>query len=101
MKNCLLRSRLDDFGQLLHEAWLYKKNLDANISTSQIDQLYATGREKGALGGKILGAGGGGYLLFYCPFQKKHQVAEALEKAGGQVVKFSFEQRGLQIWDIR
>ena len=65
------------------------------------DQLYATGREKGALGGKILGAGGGGYLLFYCPFQKKHQVAEALEKAGGQVVKFSFEQRGLQIWDIR
>ncbi len=101
MKNCLLRGRLDDFGQLLHAAWLHKKNLDANISTSQIDQLYETGRENGALGGKILGAGGGGYLLFYCPFQKKHRVAEALERAGGQVVKFSFEQRGLQIWDIR
>jgi D-glycero-alpha-D-manno-heptose-7-phosphate kinase len=101
MKNCLLRGKLDDFGHLLHTAWLHKKHLDANISTSQIDLLYETGRKKGALGGKILGAGGGGYLLFYCPFQKKHHVAEALEKAGGQVVKFSFESRGLQIWETK
>lgn len=101
MKNGLLRGELDEFGHLLHTAWLYKKNLDANISTSQIDLLYDIGRASGALGGKILGAGGGGYLLFYCPFDKKHHVAEALEKAGGQVVKFSFEQRGLQIWEKR
>ncbi|HQG46537.1 MAG TPA: GHMP kinase, partial [bacterium] len=101
MKNCLLRGELDDFGHLLHTAWLYKKNLDANISTGQIDQLYDIGRKSGALGGKILGAGGGGYLLFYCPFDKKHHVAAALEKAGGQVVKFSFEPRGLHIWEKR
>ncbi|MBN2092104.1 GHMP kinase [candidate division KSB1 bacterium] len=101
MKNCLLRGQLDDFGNLLHEAWLQKKHLDENITTSQIDQLYEIGRKNGALGGKILGAGGGGYLLLYCPFQKKHFIAEALEKAGGQVVKFSFKQRGLQIWEIK
>jgi D-glycero-alpha-D-manno-heptose-7-phosphate kinase len=101
MKNCLLRGQLDDFGHLLHEAWLQKKQLDENISTSQIDSLYEVGRENGALGGKILGAGGGGYLLFYCPFQKKHLIAEALENAGGQVVKFSFEPRGLQIWEMK
>ncbi|HNW59790.1 MAG TPA: GHMP kinase [bacterium] len=99
MKNCLLRGELDDFGQLLHTAWLHKKNLDANISSTQIDLLYEIGREHGALGGKILGAGGGGFLLFYCPFDKKHHVAAALEKAGGEVVKFSFEPRGLQLWE--
>ncbi|MCI0516164.1 GHMP kinase [candidate division KSB1 bacterium] len=101
MKNCLLRGQLNEFGNLLHEAWLHKKHLDENITTDQIDQLYEIGREKGALGGKILGAGGGGYLLLYCPFQKKHLIAEALEKAGGQVVKFSFKQHGLQIWEIK
>jgi len=101
MKNCLLRSNLNEFGALLHEAWKNKKMLDMNISTSQIDELYEIARSNGALGGKILGAGGGGYLLLYCPFQKKHLVAEALEKAGGQVVKFGFEPQGLQIWEVK
>lgn len=99
MKNALLTGRLNDFGELLHAAWLHKKNLDANISNSHIDELYEAARERGAIGGKILGAGGGGYLLVYCPFDKKHLIAERLEQLGGQVVEFSFDHEGLQTWE--
>jgi D-glycero-alpha-D-manno-heptose-7-phosphate kinase len=101
MKNLLLRGKLAEFGALLHEAWLSKKNLDPNITNSQIDILYETARKYGALGGKILGAGGGGYLLLYCPFDKKHVIAKELEQAGGQVVPFSFGQRGLEVWEAK
>lgn len=101
LKNCLLKGQLNEFGDLLNDAWENKKKLDDKITNPQINELYEIARKNGVLGGKILGAGGGGYLLLYCPFQKKHLVAAALEKAGGQVVKFSFEQRGLQIWEAR
>ncbi|MBN1351622.1 GHMP kinase [candidate division KSB1 bacterium] len=101
LKNCLLKGKLNEFGRLLHDAWENKKKLNDKITSPIIDTLYEIGRKNGVLGGKILGAGGGGYLLLYCPFQKKHIVAAALEKAGGQVVKFSFEPRGLQIWEVR
>ncbi|MEI6914200.1 MAG: GHMP kinase [Armatimonadota bacterium] len=101
MKNFLLRGKLREFGELLHVAWEEKKKLDSQISNSQIDELYAAGRNAGAIGGKVLGAGGGGYLLFYCEFTKKHKVAEALEKVGGQVVDFRFEPHGVQSWEVR
>lgn len=60
---------LDDFGRMLHESWLIKKSLSAQVSTSQIDTIYDTAIKNGALGGKLLGAGGGGFILFYhyCP----------------------------------
>jgi len=99
MKNALLQGRVDDFGKLLHEAWLNKKNLDKNISSSQIDNLYDAARKNGAVGGKILGAGGGGYLLVFCPFDRKHIIAQKLEELGGQVVEFAFEFSGLQTWE--
>lgn len=99
MKKALLQSRLDNFGMILHEAWLNKKRLDKNISSSQIDELYAIARKHGAIGGKILGAGGGGYLLVFAPFEKKHIIAEKLEEKGGQVVDFSFDLEGMQSWD--
>jgi D-glycero-alpha-D-manno-heptose-7-phosphate kinase len=98
MKNALLQGRLDDFGALLHEAWEHKKRLDPCISSSQIDTLYHIARENGAIGGKILGAGGGGYLLVYCDFRKKHLIAQKLEECGGQVVQFGFDHLGLQTW---
>jgi D-glycero-alpha-D-manno-heptose-7-phosphate kinase len=101
MKNALLQGRLDDFGELLHEAWINKKKMAREISNDEIDQLYETARENGAIGGKITGAGGGGYLFLYCRFGAKHLVAEALEKLGAEVVDFSFEERGLQTWEIR
>ncbi len=101
MKNALLQGRLTDFGLLLHQAWINKKKMARQITNSTIDTLYDTARKHGALGGKILGAGGGGYLLLYCEFDKKHSVAEELEKLGGQVVEFTFEHRGLQTWEVK
>ncbi|MGB3713963.1 MAG: hypothetical protein WA996_05980 [Candidatus Promineifilaceae bacterium] len=100
MKNALLQGRLDDFGHLLHEAWINKKKMATQITNSNIETLYETALKNGALGGKILGAGGGGYLLLYCQFDKKHIIAEALEKLGGQVVEFSFDNYGLQTWEV-
>lgn len=99
MKNALLQGHLDDFGHLLHQAWQTKKCLDPAITTPQIDEMYETARGEGAIGGKILGAGGGGYLLLYCPFDRRHVVAAGLERLGGQVVDFGIEFRGLQTWE--
>jgi len=65
--NYLQKNKLNDFGSLLHEAWTVKKKLSAKISNSNIDELYEEGLRNGAIGGKLLGAGGGGYILFYVP----------------------------------
>ena len=64
-----------------------------------MDTLYTAGRAAGATGGKLLGAGGGGYLLLLCPFERRHRIAQALEEAGGQVVPFNFDLQGLQVWE--
>jgi len=101
LKNALLRGKLDDFGALLDTAWANKKKMAAQISDPHIDELYETARQHGALGGKITGAGGGGYMFFYCQFGKKHRVAEQLERLGAQIVDFSFDLRGLQTWEVR
>lgn len=101
MKNALLLGKIDVLGELLHEAWLKKKKLDRSISSHKIDELYLVARKNGAVGGKILGAGGGGYLLVLCKFDRKHIVAEKLEKAGGQIVEFGFEFRGLDTWKAK
>ncbi|MEI7690678.1 MAG: GHMP kinase [bacterium] len=100
MKCSLLQGRLDDFGDILHEAWVKKRCLDKNISNAQIDDLYEVARKNGATGGKILGAGGGGYLLVFCPFEKKHIIAKRLEETGGQIVNFAFDFNGLQTWEV-
>ncbi len=100
LKNALLQGRLTDFGRLLHEAWINKKKMAKQITTAAIDELYEAARQHGALGGKILGAGGGGYLLLFCEFDKKHIVAEKLEALGGQIVDFTFDRHGLQTWEV-
>jgi D-glycero-alpha-D-manno-heptose-7-phosphate kinase len=100
MKNALLRNELDQFGDLLHEGWVHKRRLASAITNPGIDALYDIARENGALGGKLLGAGGGGYLLLFCEFDKRHVVAERLEAAGGQLVDFGFEKRGVQTWEV-
>lgn len=98
MKNALLKRQLDDFGDLLHSAWESKKGLSPRISNDSIDELYEVARKNGAIGGKITGAGGGGYMLLYCQFEKKHKVAEALKVLGAMPAEFAFETRGLQTW---
>jgi len=101
MKNALLQGKLNNFGRLLHCAWESKKKMATKITAPFIDEMYEAACKKGALGGKILGAGGGGYLLVYAPFNKRHLIAEELKRSGGQIVNFDFEFRGLRTWEIR
>lgn len=100
MKAALLRDRVRHFGELLHTAWLAKKDLDPGITTPIIDTLYEAAMRAGAVGGKLLGAGGGGYLLVFCPFDRRQGIARALEEAGGTIVPYALEERGLQTWTV-
>jgi len=70
--------RLDDFGRLLHEQWKLKRELSSKISTSQIDEIYETGIKIGALGGKLIGAGGGGFMLFIARPEQQDRIKAAL-----------------------
>ncbi len=101
MKKALLRGELNEFGKLLHYAWKSKKKMASQISTPFIEEMYEAARRRGALGGKILGAGGGGYLLIYAPFERKQRIIQALEKLGGQMVDFDFELEGVRSWEAR
>jgi D-glycero-alpha-D-manno-heptose-7-phosphate kinase len=98
MKNALLTNHLSEFGNLLHCVWTSKKKLSNRISNPLIDELYEEARKKGALGGKITGAGGGGYIVFYCDFEKRHKVAERLCSMGVFPTEFAFEADGMQTW---
>jgi D-glycero-alpha-D-manno-heptose-7-phosphate kinase len=100
IKRALLLGQLDRFGELLHEGWEQKKRTAKGVTTPYIDELYEAAREAGALGGKIAGAGGGGYLLLYVPFQKKHFVRNRLTELGGQVLNFRFDQSPMQTWRV-
>jgi len=77
-KKCLCGGALDEFGATLHQGWELKKQLASKITNSEIDELYRTARKAGAIGGKITGAGGGGFLLLYCPREKQDNVRAAL-----------------------
>lgn len=99
MKEALLRARLDDFGELLHEGFINKKRMNPEVTDgTNAEALYEAARRNGAVGGKLMGAGGGGYLLLYCHTHRQHQVRKALEAIGGRFANFSFDQAGLQVW---
>jgi D-glycero-alpha-D-manno-heptose-7-phosphate kinase len=100
MKNALLRRRLTEFGELLGTAWDYKQRMSPKIATPFISEAYGRAIDAGALGGKVTGAGGGGYMLFYCPFHRKHRVAEALIDLGAEVTEFGFAHEGLSTWTV-
>lgn len=86
---------LDDFGRLLNETWLLKRSISKKISTDMIDELYSAAMNAGALGGKLLGAGGGGCLLFYVPENMQENVRKAL--SGLVEIRFRFENEGTKI----
>ncbi|ABC32811.1 predicted kinase related to galactokinase and mevalonate kinase [Hahella chejuensis KCTC 2396] len=98
MKKALLTGRPDEFGKLLDYAWQEKKKMAATISNGQLDQIYEDAVKAGALGGKVSGAGGGGFMMFYCESTRKRRVMEALVKAGVEVMSFNFELSGVQSW---
>jgi D-glycero-alpha-D-manno-heptose-7-phosphate kinase len=91
-KAALEGGRLLEFGQLMHEHWEHKKNRSKGMSNPQIDEWYELGLKNGALGGKVVGAGGGGFLMFYA--DNKNKLRSALEKAGLEEVRFSFDFEG-------
>ncbi|HYA57048.1 MAG TPA: GHMP kinase [Thermoplasmata archaeon] len=101
MKNELLRGNIDEMGRLLDEGWAFKKRFTDGISNETVDAIYARAREAGALGGKLVGAGGGGYILLFCDFARKAKVAKAVQDAGGRVTEFALEMNGLQTWAVR
>lgn len=101
LRNHLLRGRLLQFGQGLHEAWQFKRQFSDKISNSRLDRIYADALDHGAVGGKLLGAGGGGFFLFYVTPFRKHELIANLESSGLKVQPFRFEQQGLRAWSAR
>jgi D-glycero-alpha-D-manno-heptose-7-phosphate kinase len=102
MKEALLKGRLDSFGAMLHEGFVHKKSMSPDVTEgTNADLLYEEARRHGAIGGKLMGAGGGGYLLIYCETHRQHDVRKAVEGAGGRFVNFSIEPSGVQVWRTR
>jgi len=91
-ENILKNGDLNDFGKLLHESWIEKKSLSSNISNSNIDNIYHFAIRNGALGGKLLGAGGGGFFLFYVPKKNQKKFIKSLKKM--IVIPFKFSDEG-------
>lgn len=100
MKEALLKGELQKIGKILDFGWQHKKQMADNISNSEIDALYNKILAAGATGGKISGAGGGGFMFFYCPGNSRHEVIQKLEAMGGQVKRYEFVTTGLQTWTI-
>jgi D-glycero-alpha-D-manno-heptose-7-phosphate kinase len=100
MKDTLLRGDLDKIGEILHFGWQNKKQMASSISNALIDSIYNKAVENGATGGKISGAGGGGFMFFYCPAVTKIKVAKSIEQLGGKVQPFKFTKEGLTTWTI-
>jgi D-glycero-alpha-D-manno-heptose-7-phosphate kinase len=101
MRNHLLRGRLLQFGEALHEAWQFKRQFSTKISNNRLDQIYETARTNGAIGGKLLGAGGGGFFLFYVTPFRKLELMNCLKSMNLRVQPFRFERDGLQAWTAR
>jgi D-glycero-alpha-D-manno-heptose-7-phosphate kinase len=98
MKDALLRGHLVRFGELLGAAWEAKRRMSPQISSGSIEAAYETAIRAGAIGGKVTGAGGGGFILFAVPFDRRHLVAEALSETGAEVEEFAFDRRGIRTW---
>jgi D-glycero-alpha-D-manno-heptose-7-phosphate kinase len=97
----LLRGlKIAEFGRLLHEAWEVKKAFSPYIAPPQVDDIYAMAQRHGAWGGKITGAGGGGFMVFACPFDRRLELERVLEEAGVRVRPFSFTTQGVHAWSV-
>jgi D-glycero-alpha-D-manno-heptose-7-phosphate kinase len=100
MKEAILMGELDKIGPILDFGWQYKKNLAKGVSNEYIDDIYVTAMNNGATGGKISGAGGGGFMFFYCPGNSRTRVIDSLQKFGGQTKRYEFTDKGLKTWTI-
>ncbi len=106
IRDCLVSknpAEVKKIGSYLHEAWLAKKELSGNISNGEIDQLYENGLKMGATGGKLLGAGNGGYILFFVPPEKRMNLKKSISQYSQEILDFKFERNpvGTQVWQVR
>lgn len=101
MKEALLKGRLYEMGEILDYGFQQKRKMAHNISNDSIEEIYDAAKKAGASGGKISGAGGGGFMTFYCPANTRHKVAEALNNFGGEIKPYRFTKEGLRTWSIQ
>ncbi|MBP9214851.1 MAG: dehydrogenase [Chitinophagaceae bacterium] len=98
MKDALLRGQLNEIGKILDYGFQQKRNMAHNISNNSIEAIYEAAKKAGATGGKISGAGGGGFMVFYCPGNTRYHVMETLASFGGVIRPYSFTKHGLKTW---
>jgi len=98
MKDTLLKGNVKYFADLLHESWLLKRKMNNGVTNDFVEECYNTARKNGALGGKLLGAGGSGYLLIYAAPLYQKRIKEALAKRSVIQEVFKFNQNGLEVW---
>ncbi|MCF8225212.1 MAG: dehydrogenase [Bacteroidales bacterium] len=98
MKEVLLKGELDRMGEILNLGWEYKQQMADNIVNEEILDLYNKAMRAGASGGKISGAGGGGFMLFYCPNNSRHSVIRELDKTRVNIHRYEFTKTGLRTW---
>jgi D-glycero-alpha-D-manno-heptose-7-phosphate kinase len=97
MRLTLKNGDLRNFGMLLHKAWQAKRRVSSKISTARIDAMYEAARSAGALGGKITGAGGGGFLLLFCPEEQQPDVRTAMARFSAREMTFDCDFNGAQV----
>jgi D-glycero-alpha-D-manno-heptose-7-phosphate kinase len=100
MKEALLKGKLNDIGEILDFGFQQKRQMAEGISNPLMEDIYETAKAAGATGGKISGAGGGGFMIFYCPVNTKYKVLQGLEKFGGRHRSYQFTEHGLKTWTI-
>ncbi|MBO9618813.1 MAG: dehydrogenase [Niabella sp.] len=100
MKEALLKGQLDEIGRILDIGFEQKRRMASGINNELIDAIYDTAKRNGASGGKISGAGGGGFMIFYCPGTTKYKVRESLEQFGGAHRNYQFVKHGLKTWSV-
>jgi D-glycero-alpha-D-manno-heptose-7-phosphate kinase len=98
MKEAILKGKLDDIGEILDFGWQYKKKMADGITNPIIDEIYSVAKKAGASGGKVSGAGGGGFIMLYCPKNSRYRVIEALKKFGGEFRRYQFTKYGVETW---
>ena len=100
MKEAILQGEIDHIGKILHDGWMHKKQMADGISNASIDAIYEAALQNGATGGKISGAGGGGFMIFYAPYIHKYQLIKKLSELGGNVMNYSLTTEGLTTWTV-
>ena len=100
MKEALLKGRLNEFGEILDYGYQQKRKMAEGISNPLMEEIYEAAKAGGATGGKISGAGGGGFMIFYCPANTKYSVLKSLERFGGYHKNYQFVEHGLTTWTI-